>query len=90
MPRCELPCIVGRPKLPKLFQLFEEKDVFVCNDAHVKREVLELSFPIENGLITNFEDMEKIWHHAFYSKLRVAPETQPVLLTDAPLNPKAS
>merc|ERR1711865_57934 len=55
-----------------------------------KRDILKLEYPIAHGIVTNWEDMEKIWHHTFYNELRVTPSDHGVLLTEAPLNPKAN
>lgn len=89
-PRAVFPCIVGRPKHPDVMVGMEQHDSYVGDAALVRRGVLSIRYPIEHGIVTNWDDMEKIWHHTFYNELRVDPDEHPVLLTEAPLNPKAN
>lgn len=46
------------------------------------------SYPLEHGIVNNWDDMELIWYHAFYNEMRLEPSEHPVMLTEAPLNPK--
>ena len=38
--------------------------------------------------MSDWDDMEKVWHHTLYSELKVSSEEHPILMTEASLNPK--
>jgi centractin len=66
-----------------------EGDVFIGPKAEEHRGLLAIKYPMEHGIVTDWNDMEKIWTY-IYSKdqLSIFSEEHPVLLTEAPLNPR--
>ena len=58
------------------------RDVYVGEEAQSKKGVLSIKYPIEHGIVLNWDYMTKIWHHCFYNELRVTPSDHPCLLTE--------
>jgi len=86
-PRAVFSCVVGRPRYPCVMVGMGQRSTFVGDEAQTKRGILQLKYPIERGIVTNWDDMELIYHHIFYNEFRIAPEKFPIILTEAPLNP---
>ena len=89
-PRVVFPSIVGRPRQVGVMVGMHQRGSYVGEESQCKCGILTLDYPIEHGVVTNWDDMERIWHHTFYHELRVAPEECTVLQTEVPLNPKAN
>ncbi len=89
-PRSVFPTVVGQPKyghiMPEVKQY--SREWYIGEEAMELKGLMKLRFPIEHGVIDDWTLMERIWHYTFYSDLRVDPSEHPVLLTEAPLNPR--
>lgn len=51
-----------------------------CPSTHVAK--------IEHGIVKDWSEMEKVWHHTFFDALRINPEDQACVVSEAPMNPK--
>ena len=89
-PRVVFPAVIGRPRHQPTMVGVDLRDYCIGDDVQCKRALYDLSFPVQRGMVTNWEDMEKVWNHAFHNELRVDPREHSVLCTDAPMNPKTN
>ena len=95
-PSSIFPSIVGHVRGCRIYKPPGSRDSYVGNEitkkekhsGYADRNSLFVRYPIENGIVTNWNDMEEIWFHTFHRELRIDPEEHPVLLTESPLNPK--
>ncbi|KAM0748454.1 actin-like protein [Meredithblackwellia eburnea MCA 4105] len=86
-PNAFFPSYVGRPKHTRVMAGAVEGDTFIGRKAQDLRGLLRINYPMTHGIVTDWDDMERIWSHVYTEELRTLPEEHPVLLTEAPLNP---
>lgn len=89
-PTSIFPSMIGRPVLraeESLSEAVDLKDIMCGDEAAAARQYLEIKYPVENGIVRNWEDMEHLWKYTFFEKLSITPKDHKILLTEPPMNP---
>jgi actin-related protein 2 len=88
------PSIVGRPILRAEERVSTGaaviKDIMIGDEAAENRNFLQVTQPMEHGIVRNWEDMKHLWDYTFDEKLKIDPRGKKVLLTEPPMNPKTN
>lgn len=88
-PKCYVPMIVGKPKEDTVMVGMDQKDFYFGEEAISKKSLLNISYPVRQGLVVDIDMLEKIFEHQiFNTELRVSPEDHKIMLTEPPNNPK--
>ena len=66
------------------------KDIMIGDEAAAHRNYLQVTQPMEHGIVRNWEDMKHLWDYTFNEKLRIDVRDRKVLLTEPPMNPRAN
>lgn len=90
-PEHQFPSIVGRPILRSEERIDDSnvviKDIMCGDEAAAARTMLQISYPMENGIVKRWDDMQHLWDYTFNEKLKVDTNGQKILLTEPPMNP---
>mmetsp|Transcript_12088 Transcript_12088/g.48670 ORF Transcript_12088/g.48670 Transcript_12088/m.48670 type:complete len:383 (-) Transcript_12088:98-1246(-) len=87
LPQTIFPNYVGTPKHLRVMAGAVEGNTFVGKRAEDLRGLMKVKYPMEHGIVNDWEDMLSVWKAA-YQELHIPSEDHPVLLTEAPLNPR--
>jgi centractin len=49
-------------------------DHFIGNRAQELRGLLKIRYPLEHGVVENWDDMEKVWQYIYSEELKTLPE----------------
>ena len=76
-----MPCSVGRPKHVRVMAGALEGDVFIGRKAQEYRGLLKIKYPMEHGIVTDWDDMERIWSWVYAEELGTLSEEVSRLFT---------
>jgi centractin len=74
LPKCYFSSFVGRPKHLRVLAGSLEGDVFIGPKAQELRGLLKIKYPLEHGIVTDWEDMERIWQYIYSEELKTLSE----------------
>jgi len=88
-PALIFPSMIGKPlmRYEEEFKDVELKDVMVGDECAKYRAMLETSYPVENGIVKDWEGMKHLWDYTFHERMKINPKDHKVLLTEPPMNP---
>ncbi|OTB00969.1 hypothetical protein M426DRAFT_323858 [Hypoxylon sp. CI-4A] len=90
-PEFQYPSIIGRPILRSEERNSDNdivlKDIMCGDEAAAARTMLQISYPMENGIVKKWDDMQHLWDYTFYEKMKIDPKGRKILLTEPPMNP---
>nr|WOD57880.1 Arp2D2 [Drosophila burlai] len=94
-PAFVFPSMVGRPIIRAGNRIDDEAvkdlhidDVIVGDEASQLRSLLELTYPMDKGVVRNWGDMCHVWDYTFGpKKMDIDPTNTKILLTEPPMNP---
>jgi len=87
-PKVVQPTLIGVPRMPGIMVGMDQKDYYVGKEAVEKANFLNMSEPIQEGYIQDWDDMLKIWNQIFQD-LNVSPKENPIFIADTPLTPRS-
>jgi len=92
------PSLVGRPIIRAASKSanrnstgdMEIKDIMIGEDASKYRSVLDVKYPMEEGIVRDWNDMQLLWDYTFHEKLGLDTSNSRILLTEPPMNPNSN
>jgi actin-related protein len=88
-PRFVFPCITGTEKYKSIMVDVGARSVYVGNDAMRMRGVLKVKYPIQRGVIMDWNEYYEILNHIFYTLLRIENlSIYPIIYVEHPFVPR--